>query len=395
MNILRISNRLFPDRGGMAKQAFILSKFCSQKGINTFNLTCIPQNKSFIREKSINKHFKIHYLSINAPGFNASFMELLLFTLKFLIFGTIKAFQIVKKERINIIHAHSPPPSGFLAFIVNKILKIPYLYTIHSLDIPIQLLLNIDIKFIAKNAKKIIAVSPGLKKYIQINYDINKVHWLPNGIILPKASLALSLEEKELIINELKLNSFLDKDDFIIIYVGNMIFQQKVKGMIDFLTGFNNFIVKINPDGLKRGIKLLFIGEGSHSHLLEQKIREFELENHVFLLGRRDDVDRILTFSDLLALTSYIEGFPNVILEAMSFKVPCIGTNVGGIKFLIGDTGYLVKPGDIEGIEKKISKFYELSEFERIKLGKSAFDRIKKNFDLEIIGKKLLDLFYL
>ncbi|GAH86382.1 unnamed protein product, partial [marine sediment metagenome] len=227
----------------------------------------------------------------------------------------------------------------------------------------------------------------------QINYNINKVHWLPNGIIPPKNSHALSLEEKELIINELNLNSHLDKDDFIIIYVGNMIFQQKVKGMIDFLTGFNNFIVKINPDGLKRGIKLLFIGEGLHSHLLEQKIREFELENHVFLLGRRDDVNIILTISDLLALTSYIEGFPNVILEAMSSKVPCIGTNVGGIKSLIGDTGYLVKPGDIEGIEKKVFNFYKLSELEKIKLGKRAFDRIKNNFDLEIIGKKLFDLY--
>ena len=395
MNILRISNRLFPDSGGMAKQAFILSKFCSQKGINSFNLTCIPQGKSFIREKSINKRFKIIYLPINTPGFNASYFKLFLFTLKFLIFGTIKALHIIKKEKINIIHAHSPPPSGFLAFIVNKILKIPYLYTIHSLDMPTQLLLNIDIKFTAKNSKKIIAVSLGLKKYIQINYNINEVHWLPNGIILPKVSHALSLEEKEFIISELNLNSYLDKNDFIIIYVGNMIFQQKVKGMIDFLTGFNNFIVKINPDGLKRRIKLLFIGEGLYSNLLNQKIREFELENHVFLLGKRDDVNRILTISDLLALTSYIEGFPNVILEAMSNKVPCIGTNVGGIKFLIGDTGYLVNPGDTEGIESKICKFYKLSELERIKLGKNAFDRIKNNFDLEIIGNKLLNFFYL
>ena len=392
MNILRISNRLFPDSGGMAKQAFILSKFCSQKGISCFNLTCIPQDRSFIREKSINNRFKIIYLPINTPGFNAGYIKLFLFTLKFLIFGTINALQIIKKEKIDIIHAHSPPPSGFLAFIVNKILKIPYLYTIHSLDVPTQLLLNIDIKFTAKNSKKIITVSPGLKRYIQINYNINKVHWLPNGVILPKNSRALSLDEKELIIDKLNLNSYLDKDDFIIIYIGNMIFQQKVKGMIDFLAGFNNFIFKINHDGVKRGIKLLFIGNGWYSHLLEQKIRDFKLGKHVFLLGRRDDVNIILTISDLLGLTSYIEGFPNVILEAMSSKVPCIGTNVGGIKFLIGDTGYLVKPGDIEGIEEKIYNFYNLSELERIKLGKRAFDRIKNYFDVEIIGKRLIDL---
>jgi len=61
----------------------------------------------------------------------------------------------------------------------------------------------------------------------------------------------------------------------------------------------------------------------------------------------------------------------------------------------LGDTGYLVKPGDIEGIESKICKFYKLSELERIKLGKNAFDRIKNNFDLEIIGNKLLHFFYL
>ena len=69
----------------------------------------------------------------------------------------------------------------------------------------------------------------------------------------------------------------------------------------------------------------------------------------VSLLGRRTDIPEILCACDLLVAPSlWGEGFSNVIGEAMSCGVPCVGTDVGGTRDLIGDSGCIVSPGDVE-----------------------------------------------
>ena len=95
----------------------------------------------------------------------------------------------------------------------------------------------------------------------------------------------------------------------------------------------------------------------------------------------------------MLALTSYLEGFPNVLLEAMASKIPCLGTNVGEIKHIIGETGYIVKPGDTKSMEKKIENFYNLTKIERTKLNEKAYKRLNNLFDVNIIGKKIIKFY--
>ena len=60
------------------------------------------------------------------------------------------------------------------------------------------------------------------------------------------------------------------------------------------------------------------------------------------MLGERNDVLKILPNIDINILSSMSESFPNVIAEAMLAKVPCISTDVGDTKFIIGDTGWIV-----------------------------------------------------
>ena len=119
----------------------------------------------------------------------------------------------------------------------------------------------------------------------------------------------------------------------------------------------------------------------------------FSQTKNVLFLGKRDDIKKFLAIADLLALTSYVEGSPNVILEAMASSVPCLGTNVGEIKSIIGNTGYIVNPGDIINIEKKLGIYFNLSKIQRLDMMKKAKTKIKNQYDINVIGKKWIKLY--
>ena len=91
---------------------------------------------------------------------------------------------------------------------------------------------------------------------------------------------------------------------------------------------------------------------------------------------------------DLLILPSKSEGFPNVIGEAMACELPCIASDVGAVKEIIGDTGKVVKSDDIKKFADEIINFLNLSKRERLKIGKNARNRIKNNFDIRNISEE-------
>ncbi|MFX0142386.1 MAG: glycosyltransferase family 4 protein [Candidatus Hodarchaeota archaeon] len=394
MNILRLSTRIYPDIGGPAKQVFFLSEFLSKHNIKSFNIAFLPKKKKFVKIEEKNPSFKIYYIHFHAPGFNAGILNLLISFVIFIFFGFIKSMKILGKHKIDIIHAHSPLPTGFLAFMLNRIFKIPFFYSIHGLDIPLKWMLDLDIKISSRNSIRTFLVSKEIESYLKNNYNLKNLQTIPNFVDVSKFFHNNDENEKRFLIKKLKLEKVIEKDDFIILYIGYMIFRQKVEGMIDFLEAFNHFLKKIPNNKVKRKIKLLYVGDGKYANLLTNRIDFLNLNKNVFLLGKRDNIKDILAVSDLFALTSYIEGFPNVILEAMASKLPCIGTDVGDIKYLIGNTGYLVKPGDIDNIEKKINTYYMLSESEQSRMMKAAYNRAKNLFDIEKIGKKFVDIYY-
>ena len=249
-----------------------------------------------------------------------------------------------------------------------------------------------DIKLTARNSKRTISISRKIENILKNNFKLKNAYWFPNTIDISNYTHIKSLKEKEKIIKNQKLNELLDKEDFIIVYIGYMVFYQKVKGMIDFLYAFSKFLKNKNLTE-KEKIKLLFIGKGKYSDLLLNKIQELDLKQNVFFLGERYDIKELLSISDLLALTSYIEGFPNVLLEAMASEVPCLASNAGENKMIIDNTGFIVKPGDIENITKFIEYYYRLPIDKKRKLGEKSFKTIESHFDIKLIGKKLVKLY--
>lgn len=108
----------------------------------------------------------------------------------------------------------------------------------------------------------------------------------------------------------------------------------------------------------------------------------------VHLLGIRTDVPRVLASLDLAVLSSYTEGFPNVVGEAMSCGVPCVVTDVGDSRQIVADTGQVVPARNPEALAEACLKVLRMSAAERIALGERARARVLSEYSLgAVVGR--------
>lgn len=103
----------------------------------------------------------------------------------------------------------------------------------------------------------------------------------------------------------------------------------------------------------------------------------------VHLLGRRNDIARIMPAFDVLASPSNTEAFPNVLIEAMACAVPCVVTAAGDSASIVSDTGRIVKIGDMKGLAKHIIDVLALPESRRLELGRRARKRVIDYYSIE------------
>ena len=122
-------------------------------------------------------------------------------------------------------------------------------------------------------------------------------------------------------------------------------------------------LLKVIPSVITRAPETRFVwaGRGPLEHDLRAEVRRRGLEQHVRLLGQRDDVPALLAASDLLVLPSRFEGLPLVVLEAMAAGLPVVGTRVCGTTEAIADgvTGRLVPIRDRAALAEAILQVLE------------------------------------
>ena len=117
-------------------------------------------------------------------------------------------------------------------------------------------------------------------------------------------------------------------------------------------------------------------------------IRARGLEGRVHLLGQRADTERVMAALDVAALTSWAEGFPNVIGEAMACGVPCVSTNVGDAAWIIGDAGIVVPAGDAEAVARGWEELVLMGPEARRELGARGRRRVMEEFPLQGVVRR-------
>ena len=113
-----------------------------------------------------------------------------------------------------------------------------------------------------------------------------------------------------------------------------------------------------------------------------------------YLLGPSKKVNHILSALDLFVLSSLVEGFPNVIGEAMLSGVPCVATDVGDASHIIGEIGFIVPPKDYKLLASKVCEILSLPSDQRSVLEQASRDTIKENYALDDVVKQYEHLYF-
>ncbi len=126
----------------------------------------------------------------------------------------------------------------------------------------------------------------------------------------------------------------------------------------------------------------LLIGKDTGSRAMTARIQDLGLTGRVHTLGERSDIPELTAGLDVATCCSRSEAFPNVLGEAMACAVPCVATDVGDCRLLVGRTGSIVPCGDPAGLSKSWQELLDLDSARRRELGEAARRRILTEFSL-------------
>lgn len=140
----------------------------------------------------------------------------------------------------------------------------------------------------------------------------------------------------------------------------------------------------------RKGIRFVCVGKDNPplSGELKGLSKELELGKILSWTGSRTDMKAVYNGIDILtSSSSFGEGFPNVIGEAMACSRICVVTDVGDSSFIVGKTGEVVPPGDPHALADAWKKMMGLSPKERQTQGEKARKRVLENFTIECLVK--------
>jgi len=368
---MRIGIVLYPTFGGSGIVATELGKALSKKGHEIHFITYSEP----VRLGELRKNIFYHEVrTSDYPLFKFTPYEQVL---------TSKLVDVVKFERLDLLHVHYAIPHASAAYMAQQILKdqgveIPFVTTLHGTDIT---LVGKDpsfepvINFSINKSNRVTAVSENLKKETFELFDIkNNIEVIPNFICL---------KEYKLDNNDYYKKRFAPNNEKVICHVSNF---RKVKRIEDVIIAFEGISKEMD-------VKLLLVGDGPERARLEQISRNSKFSKNIFFLGSLKSTKEVLNISDLFILPSSKESFGLSALEAMACGVPVIASDSGGIPEVIshGKSGLLNSVGDTYQMTKNALKLLSNdSLLEKFKT--NAYQQAMK-FDIEVILPKYEKLY--
>jgi N-acetyl-alpha-D-glucosaminyl L-malate synthase BshA len=312
----------------------------------------------------------VHYHEVNVPEY-----PLFLYQPYELALSS-KLVDMVKLYKIELLHVHYAIPHAYAGYMAKQMLKdeginIPMVTTLHGTDITLvgnHPFYKPAVTFSINKSDYVTSVSQSLKDDTLKLFNIKKeIEVIPNFIELdnnvndPSIACHRSVMAKE--------------NERIITHISNF---RKVKRIPDIIKIFYNIQKEIPA-------KLMMVGDGPEKEKAEYLCQELGISDKVIFFGNSNEIDKILSYTDLFLLPSETESFGLAALEAMAWSVPVISSNSGGLPEVNFDgiSGYLSDVGNTDEMAENALKI--LKDDETLKKFKENALNVAKRFDIKNI----------
>lgn len=338
-----------------------LSKKSIKKSLKFFLKKLIPYSSYFTVKylKSAEKkkeHIVDYYLSTDADA------DILFFHELSTCYHYLKKRKNTKAKIVLVMHSNGDT-FKMLHIYYPKLAKTKYYQ--YLLNVEKEVMFSVDrLGFVAKNA---------MEHFHNLNpsYKAKKLFYVYNGIgATPDIKRADQVK---------KLPA---KYTF---YCAGSITKRKGQELI--IRAFNRLSVEE-----KSQFNITFLGDGAEKTRLENLVKTYKIDKQIFFEGFVNDVTSYLMKSNGFILTSYDEGLPIAIIEALRLGLPIISTNVGGIPEMVEDkfNGILIEPNEDEllNILKNLGN-YDLDE-----LGKNSLKIFEEKFTQNAMFHNYANIFF-
>jgi len=363
MKIVVLGTRGFPNvQGGVETHCEHLYPFLAQEGCDVTVLTRTPYV-----DPGITSYKNVKLIARSCP--KNKFLEA--------IVHTVNGVFTAKKLGCDIVHFHAIGPS--LCAPLARLLGLKTVMTHHGPDY-MRKKWNLLAKAILKAgenlgclwANRIICISDTIADNIRKKFKKDPMV-IPNGVIIPE--LAKTSDA---------LHAYgLEKEKYILT-VGRFVPE---KGFHDLI---NAYSLKLKTNK----IKLVIVGDADHQDKYSRDLKESAGGNKdIILTGRLTGkpLQELYSHAGLFILPSYYEGLPIVLLEAMSYGLSCIISDIPANREVALENQRHFSPGDIEGMSAKIQEYIDRSFSQEEKY--SQIENIKKNYDWKKIAKQTKDVY--
>jgi glycosyltransferase involved in cell wall biosynthesis len=253
--------------------------------------------------------------------------------------------------------------------------KIPYIIYARGVDFSdINILYRPLFRVTLKKTDRFIVLTEAMKLKFKPYYT-RDITVIPNGIVLDTP--------EKITKNQARKSLNLSDKSIFVITIGRL---KDYKGTIYLVEAFRDIYHYNNKCHL-----LIIGGDQGEKEKILLRIKELGLCNNITLLGEVAPVSvgKYLMASDIFVLPSLREGFPNVLLEAMSAGLPVVATNIDGISEIVkdGENGFLINPGDAGDIADKVVAILSDDKLHRFMSANSVSG--VQSYAMDIVIKKL------
>lgn len=298
-----------------------------------------------------------------------------------------KLYRFFRKERPDIVHSITPK-AGLLSMIAARFARVPIrIHTFTGLLFPsrrgiMHYILKTTDRITCLFASHVNPEGEGVKQQLQASHITSKPltvlgHGNIRGVNLNKYSPKGTRNKTR---DELHLPS----DVFVFTFIGRLV---RDKGINELCAAFRRLSAEY-PKAY-----LLLIGpEEPELDPLENETKDIIRQHpRILAVGQRRDVPDLLEASDAFVFPSYREGFPNAILEAQAYSLPCIATNISGCNEIIhhNENGLLIPAKDTSRLYEAMRDVITLSAAERAAMGNKARLRIEQWFSSDTVNENL------